>query len=109
MHPHERENRKIVDRFIEDNELIKSFNELRDDIDTHRFILGANTSAMIEAASTGKKIYELAELKDKKMEFEGIDTIQIEDLDLILSNKMMKPTIVLEKIFGSTKICLRGI
>ena len=87
MHPHERENRKIVDRFIEDNELIKSFNELRDDIDTHRFILGANTSAMIEAASTGKKIYELAELKDKKMEFEGIDTIQIEDLDLILSNK----------------------
>ena len=27
------------------------------------------------------------ELKDKKMEFEGIDTIQIEDLDLILSNK----------------------
>ena len=87
LHPHERENRKIVDRFIEDNELIKSFNELRDDIDTHRFILGANTSAMIEAASTGKKIYELAELKDKKMEFEGIDTIQIEDLDLILSNK----------------------
>ena len=81
LHPHERY-RSIpsIEALIRCWDLENSDIVLGDDISAAQIIVGAGTSTLLEAASTGKIVYEIRELVPLGLFFEGGISVTAEDL-----------------------------
>ncbi|MDB3936593.1 hypothetical protein N9384_00390 [bacterium] len=75
LHPNERQGVPVIDKFVSENKLNVSEGDLRSDIAVASYIVGANTSTLVEAVASGRKVYEIEELAVPGLSYEG--TIKI--------------------------------
>jgi len=61
LHPHERSGVPAVDDFISACNVCLSSGDLSSEIASARYIVGANTSTLLEAVSSGQRVYEIKE------------------------------------------------
>ncbi len=75
LHPHERRGVDVIDEFVNKNNIELANGDLHSEIAAADYIVGANSSTLVEAASSGKKVYVIEELLAAGLDFEG--TIKI--------------------------------
>ncbi|MDB4842911.1 hypothetical protein OAH78_02830 [Gammaproteobacteria bacterium] len=86
LHPHERHGVKIIEQFLAKHSIDVSVDNLEEDIANARLIIGMHTSTLIEAASTGKAVFEIKELAHHYSHytvhaFEAVHSISYQDLN----------------------------
>ena len=77
-----------------------SDSSLSEDIANANYIFGASTSAMIEAASTGKKVFLLEDLLSSGLDYEGVYPInydKIKDIKKIQSTLKIDENIIFNR------------
>ena len=90
LHPHERNIKiPIIDEFFKETNVIVSINDLGFEISSAQYILGANSSTLVEAASSGKKVYLLEELALTGLDYEGTIKIKSDKIDTIRDNNTL--------------------
>jgi len=89
LHPNERRGLPLIDKFVSDTKLDVSEGDLRSDIAAASYIIGANTSTLVEAAASGRKVYEIEELAVPVLSFEGtikIKTNAVYEIDRVFDS-----------------------
>ena len=86
LHPNERHGVKIIEQFLAKHSIDVSVDNLEEDIANARLIIGMHTSTLIEAASTGKAVFEIKELAHHYSHytvhaFEAVHSISYQDLN----------------------------
>lgn len=98
LHPHERNQKiPIIDEFFKKTNVNVSINDLSSEISSAQYILGANSSTLVEAASSGKKVYLLEELATQGLDYEGIIKIKSDKIHNIRDKSTL--------ISDETQIC----
>jgi hypothetical protein len=85
LHPHERYNSSIIKEFVVKNNIELSHDDLHSEIASAEYVIGANTSVLVEAASCGKNVFEIEEFSNSVLDFEGVIRInaeQVKDIKL---------------------------
>lgn len=80
LHPHEIQGVDIIDKFMRSNNIEVSHDSLKDDVANSNFILGANTSTLVEAASTGKRVYYLNQIAKENLFYEGVLPLKTKEI-----------------------------
>ena len=85
LHPHERRPINEIEIFIKQNDLVISDDDLPFDIASADYIFGANTSTLVEAASTGRHVFVFEELTKPNLSYEGTIPVKHQDLKDIIN------------------------
>ena len=88
MHPNEPLNDHRLRKFISENTMEISQNSLLDDLSRYELVLGADSSALIEAVSAGCRVIEIQELKSPNYEGEGTQIVSIDNLDNTIQDRL---------------------
>jgi len=83
LHPHERFGIPIIEEFVAKNIIELSNSNLDSDIAEADYIIGANSSTLVEAASSGKNVFEVEELSDSNFDLEGIIKLKVKQIQEI--------------------------
>ena len=85
LHPLERFGIPNIKEFISEVDVELSQGALADDIALASFIIGANSSTLVEAASTGRRVYMIEDLLESGFDFEGTITIKANTVETVLN------------------------
>ena len=80
LHPNERRGVPIIDEFVAEANIKVSEMDLKSDIAAAGYIIGANTSTLVEAAASGRKVYEIEELAVPILKFEGTVKVKTDEI-----------------------------
>ena len=83
LHPHERCGIPIIEEFVAKNNIELSNSNLDSDIAEADYIIGANSSTLVEAASCGKNVFEVEELSNIDFDLEGVIKIKVKQIQEI--------------------------
>jgi hypothetical protein len=83
LHPHERYGVPIIEEFVNKINIELTDGDLYSEIASADYIVGANSSTLVEAASSGKKVYVIEELLESGLEFEKVIKIKAEQISVI--------------------------
>lgn len=84
IHPNER-NREMtyINEFVKKTNVKLSEDDLYSEISRAQYILGTNSSTLVEAANSGKKVFLIEELIAPGTDFEGVSIIKAKDIHKI--------------------------
>jgi len=105
LHPNERTNISKINDFLAENHVNLAHGDLMDEIAKSNYIVGFSSSVLLEAASSGKPVFEIKELTDPLHEFESIKKISIDEIQNI-HDIDFNPTNHKELFFNKKKISL---
>jgi hypothetical protein len=78
LHPHERSGVPDVDDFVSACNVCLSTDDLSSEIASAHYIVGANTSSLLEAVSSGQPVYEIKEFVDPELRCDGSSVYRAE-------------------------------
>ncbi len=86
LHPNEKNRFPIIEKFIKNSKVFLSNNSLQDDFVNTSIVIGAHTSVLVEAASSGIPSFELKEFCTTKSRLEMVNNITFKNLEILIKS-----------------------